>query len=267
MLSVEGKRELSRVITNVADRPVVLGGPYWMDAFGLVAGELAARRGNVRLFGNVGAITPQGGGAALLSIPAYEGRLIRKERLGPGTAFLTIAQDAGAGEAERQKDFAVFELEYPLGEAWLMPLPPEAGPTLTRADVIIVLGYGIRDRAGLELAQELGKKLEALGLAPLFGATRKVTQDLKLLPLEAQIGQTGVRVNPGLILALGVSGAPQHIDYVGTRAEILCFNKDPDAPLMRLNQTRSAPRVHPLAGDLFAMVKELIDKLTEIAVE
>ena len=74
-------------------------------------------------------------------------------------------------------------------------------------------------------------------------------------------------MNPALILALGVSGAPQHIDYVGTRAEILCFNKDPDASLMRLNQTRPAPRVHPLAGDLFAMVKELIDKLTETTVE
>ncbi|MGE5809202.1 MAG: FAD-binding protein, partial [Nitrospirota bacterium] len=262
MLSVEGRRELSRIVANTADRPVILGGAHWMDAFGFVAGELAAKREHVRIFGNVEAIAPQGADA-LLSIPAYEGRLIRKERLAAqGTAFLTIAQDAGAGEAERQKDFAAFELEYPLSEAWIMPLPPEAGPTLTRADVIIVLGYGIRDRAGLELAQELGKRLETLGLAPLFGATRKVTQDLKLLPLEAQIGQTGVRVNPGLILALGVSGAPQHIDYVGTRAEILCFNKDPDAPLMRLNQTRPAPRVHPLAGDLFTMVKELIEKLS-----
>ncbi len=95
----------------------------------------------------------------------------------------------------------------------------------------------------------------------MFGATRKVTQDLKLLPLEAQIGQTGVRVNPKLILALGISGAPQHLDWLGSRAEILCFNKDPEAPLMKLNQARPAPRVHPILGDLFVTVRELLGKL------
>ncbi len=131
-----------------------------------------------------------------------------------------------------------------------------------QADVIIDLGYGIKDRSGFELAQELKNKLEALGLAPMFGATRKVTQDLKLLPLEMQIGQTGVRVNPKLIIALGISGAPQHIDYIGTRAEIICFNKDTEAPLMKLSQTRPALRVHPIAGDLFVTVKELIAKLS-----
>jgi electron transfer flavoprotein alpha subunit len=261
MLSIEGKQELLRIIAKTSDQPTVLGGPYWMEAFGLIAGELAGDRRNVRLLGNVAAITSQDRGSVSLAIPVYEGRLIRKERLEQGAAFLTISPDAEAGAAERQKDFSAVMLEYPLSEAWLMPLPPEAGPTLARAEVIIALGYGIKDRAGLELAQELKKRLEALGLAPLFGATRKVTQDLKLLPLEAQIGQTGVRVNPALIIALGISGAPQHIDYVGTRAEILCLNKDPDAPLMKLNQTRPAPRVHPLAGDLFAMVRELIDKL------
>ena len=129
-----------------------------------------------------------------------------------------------------------------------MPLPPVAAPTLAEADVIIDLGYGIRNEAGMKLAQELKETLEAMGLAPLFGATRKVTQDLKLLPLEAQIGQTGVRVNPKLIIALGISGAPQHIDYIGTRAEILCFNKDPEAPLMKLNQTRPCAARPPDRG-------------------
>ncbi len=257
MLSIEGKRELLRILSKTAERPLVLGGSYWIDAFGLVAGELAARRRNARVIGNVGAISSQDRGAALLSIPAYDGRLIRKERLEQGAAFLTISQDAGVRAEKIQSDFSAFALEYSLSETWLMPLPAEAGPTLTQADVIITLGYGIRDRAGLELAQELKKKLEALGLTPLFGATRKVTQDLKLLPLEAQIGQTGVRVNPGLIIALGISGAPQHIDYVGTRAEILCFNKDPDAPLMKLNQTRPSPRVHPISGDLFVTVRRI----------
>ena len=130
-----------------------------------------------------------------------------------------------------------------------------------QAEVIIDAGYGIRDSDGLALVQELKKKLEALGLAPMLGATRKVTQDLKLLPLDSQIGQTGVRVNPKLVIALGISGAPQHLDWIGSRAEILCFNKDTEAPLMKLNRTRPAPRVHPIAGDLFETVRELLEKL------
>jgi electron transfer flavoprotein alpha subunit len=142
-----------------------------------------------------------------------------------------------------------------------MPLPLVVAPTLSLADVIIDLGYGIKDKTRHKLAEKLKTKLETLGLVPMFDATRKVSQDFKLLPLETRIGQTGIRVNPRLIIALGISGAPQHNDYIGSRAEVLCFNKDPEAPLMQLNQTRLAPRVHPIAGDLFVSVKELIEIL------
>ena len=101
-----------------------------------------------------------------------------------------------------------------------------------------------------------------MGLAPLFGATRKVTQDLKLLPLEAQIGQTGVRVNPKL------DYRPRHFRRAAApglpgdaRAEILCFNRDSEAPLMQLNRSRPSPRVHPILGDLFITIRELLEEL------
>jgi electron transfer flavoprotein alpha subunit len=261
MLSIEGKRELLRVIMKTSDAPLVFAGTYWTEAHNLVAGEFSSQGRRTRVFGNVGALASGVQSDVVVSLPAYEGRLIRKEQLEKGSAFFSVLREAEFKEAQAQGDFAAVALDYPLDIAWLMPLPPEAGPSLTQAEVIITLGYGIRDRAGLELATALKDRLEKMGLRPLFGATRKVTQDLKLLPLELQIGQTGVRVNPKLIIALGISGAPQHIDYLGTRAEILCFNKDPDAPLMKLNQSRPAPRVHPIAGDLFATVRELIEKL------
>jgi electron transfer flavoprotein alpha subunit len=68
-------------------------------------------------------------------------------------------------------------------------------------------------------------------------------------------------VNPKLVIALGISGAPQHTDYLGIRADILCFNKDPEAPLMKLNASRPAPRIHPVPGDLFVSLPELIARL------
>jgi alkylation response protein AidB-like acyl-CoA dehydrogenase/electron transfer flavoprotein alpha subunit len=262
MLSAEGKRELMRVIMKTAEAPLVLADSYWDEAFCLVAGQSVVAGRQVRVFSNLVMIDSEEQPGSLL-IPAYDGKLNRREPLGKSQAFFTtVASDAEFGVTEKQNDFAATILDFPLSAEWIMPLPPPSLPTLSQADVIIDLGYGIKDRSGFVLAQKLKKKLEALGLSPFFGATRKVTQDLRLLPVEHQIGQTGVRVNPKLIIALGISGAPQHIDYIGTRAEVLCFNKDPEAPLMKLNQDRQAPRIHPIVGDLFATVPDLIDRLS-----
>ncbi|HEX9020452.1 MAG TPA: FAD-binding protein, partial [Nitrospirota bacterium] len=259
--SVEGKQEALRLILKTADTPVVVAGGHWIQAFGLVSGEVSSSGKSIGIFGGVSGIAGQGANSLVLSLPAYGNRLIRKEALSQEAAFITVPQDAEFPAASARNGFEAAALDFTIDAEWLMPLPPESGPSLSQAEVIIDLGYGIKDKTGFALAQELKKKLVSMGLAPMFGATRKVTQDLKLLPLDAQIGQTGVGVNPRLIIALGISGAPQHIDYLGTRAEVLCFNKDAEAPLMKLNQTRPSPRVHPVAGDLFVTVKELIEKL------
>src|SRR5262249_51522645 len=73
-----------------------------------------------------------------------------------------------------------------------------------------------------------------------------------------QIGQSGVSVQPRVLLAIGISGAPQHIQYIGPRATIVAFNRDPEAPIMTLNQRQPRPRVYPVVGDLFETVPQLI---------
>ena len=90
-----------------------------------------------------------------------------------------------------------------------------------------------------------------------------MTQDLELLPADRQIGQTGVAVNPKLIIALAVSGAPQHVDYIGDRAVILSFNVDPNAPLMRLNEQQPTPLVHPIVGDVWDTVPRFVEAIRE----
>jgi electron transfer flavoprotein-quinone oxidoreductase len=260
-LSNEGKRKIIRVVQKTTDAAFLCAGSEWTGAFAYVAGESDDPMSPVRLCSGVTEITKEGDDALSLTFQAYEGKLVRRFFQKGGSSFITTLPEADFPVAPKERPFNAAVLDFPTDLEFIMPLLPMAAPTLSEADVIIDLGYGIKDKAGLELAQKLKAKLETMGLAPMFGATRKVTQDLKLLPLEAQIGQTGVRVNPKLIIALGISGAPQHIDYVGTRSEILCFNKDPEAPLMKLNQTRPAPRVHPVAGDLFVTVNDLIGKL------
>ncbi len=141
-----------------------------------------------------------------------------------------------------------------------------AQETLQEADIIIDFGYGAGGREGIDkLAEPLRQLLvDEMGLSSVMvGATRKVTQDLELLPADRQIGQTGVSVNPKLIIALAVSGAPQHVDYIGDRAVILSFNVDPDAPLMKLHEQRPKPFVHPIVGDVWDTVPRFIEAIRE----
>jgi alkylation response protein AidB-like acyl-CoA dehydrogenase/flavin-dependent dehydrogenase/electron transfer flavoprotein alpha subunit/electron transfer flavoprotein alpha/beta subunit/ferredoxin-like protein FixX len=145
-------------------------------------------------------------------------------------------------------------------------LKQETGLTrLADAEFIIDVGYGIGNRDGFEeVIQPLERALRTLGVAGLtIGGSRKVTEELHLLPPDRQIGQSGVSVNPQILLAIGVSGAPQHLNYIGPRATILAFNRDADAPLMTLNQRQPKPRVFPIVGDLFETVPALTAALKE----
>jgi electron transfer flavoprotein-quinone oxidoreductase len=263
MLSNDGKRELIRNLLKTSRTAIIFASTEWADPLAYVAGDSETQAVRTLLCSGVTDIKKHSAGLLTFSLPAYEGKLVRHHVLKGGSAFITVASGADFPAPGRSSDFTAQILDFSVSSDWIIPLPPVTALTLSQADVIIDLGYGIKDRSGLKLAQELKNKLEALGLAPMFGATRKVTQDLKLLPLETQIGQTGVRVNAKLIIALGISGAPQHIDYIGTRAEIICFNKDTEAPLMKLIQNRAAPRVHPIVGDLFVTVRGLIGKLSQ----
>jgi electron transfer flavoprotein-quinone oxidoreductase len=135
--------------------------------------------------------------------------------------------------------------------------------TLENAEFVIDVGAGLGSVDNLDTVVEpLRQALLELG-APhvLIGATRKVTIDMSWLPEELQVGQTGVRVNPRIMIALGVSGAPQHIDWVGDRAVIFAFNMDAQAPLMTLNQRREQPKVYPIVGNLLETVPRFIKAL------
>jgi alkylation response protein AidB-like acyl-CoA dehydrogenase/flavin-dependent dehydrogenase/ferredoxin-like protein FixX len=149
-------------------------------------------------------------------------------------------------------------------------LPRQTGLNrLTDADFIIDVGFGVGNRDGYETVIEpLERALRELGVRNLaVGGSRKVTEELHLLPADRQIGQSGVRVNPVVLLAIGISGAPQHLSYIGSRTAILAFNRDPEAPLMTLNRQRPAPRVFPIPGDLFQTVPAFIQALKEASLD
>jgi electron transfer flavoprotein-quinone oxidoreductase len=193
-----------------------------------------------------------------LVLPAFGGKVQRVVSLSRVSEHPLVATFSGGAQLA-EKPQRVYHL----------PLPEETEPSagkpksIAEAEFIIDVGYALRNRENFDrIILPLKKRLEEIGVKNvMIGGTRKVVEELKLLGPDQQIGQTGLPVNPKVILSIGISGAPQHVDYIGDRATIIAFNKDADAPLMTLNQRRARPKVVPIVGDLFETVPQFMAAL------
>jgi electron transfer flavoprotein alpha subunit len=126
---------------------------------------------------------------------------------------------------------------------------PEAGDVdISKEEILISVGRGIQNQDNLELAQELA---DALG--GVLVASRPVV-DQGWLPISRLVGKSGKKVKAKLYLALGISGAPEHIEALGDSEMILAVNTDPQAPIF--NVAKFGTTV-----DLFDLVPALTEKI------
>lgn len=119
---------------------------------------------------------------------------------------------------------------------------------LSEARVVVAAGRGVKDEEGRRLVEELA---ELLGGA--IGATRAVVES-GMFAATAQIGQTGKVVAPDLYVALGISGAIQHVAGMSNSRVIVAVNKDPEAPIFGY-------ATYGIVGDLYRVLPLLIAEL------
>jgi electron transfer flavoprotein alpha subunit len=119
---------------------------------------------------------------------------------------------------------------------------------LTQAERIVSVGRGIKGPEHIALAKEL-----AAALAAELAASRPIC-DAGWLPMDRQVGSSGQTVAPKLYLALGISGAIQHVVGMKGARTIVAINKDPEAPIFEIAD-------YGIAGDLFEVVPALVSAL------
>ena len=125
------------------------------------------------------------------------------------------------------------------------------GPKLEDAPVVISGGRGLQDPSNFELLDRLAK---ALGKAAV-GATRAVV-DAGWVPYNMQIGQTGTTVKPDVYIAVGISGATQHMVGMRESKRIVAINKDADAPIFKISDLG-------VVGDALKVLPKLIDAVEQ----
>ncbi len=194
------------------------------------------------------------GGELLFTRQLFAGKVSCDVAFGGASPYFASVQAGAFRGAEAGPATAVDKLDVTLDAAQIRNVPEdwfqEAKRTvdLSSAELIVSVGRGIKEPQNIDLVKQLCEVLDAE-----LAASRPIC-DAGWLPMERQIGSSGQTVAPKLYLALGISGAIQHlVGMKGSRC-VVAVNKDANAPIFEVSD-------YGIVGNLFEVVPALIEEL------
>ncbi len=196
------------------------------------------------------------GASATFTRPMFQGKLTATVRAtSSGPAIVTVQIGAFRADAVRRGGSpSVSPVEITIDTAAIRQQPEapfqeaKQAVDLSQAERIVAVGRGIKSQDNLPLAQNLAKAMGAE-----IAASRPIC-DSGWLPMERQVGSSGQTVAPRLYVALGISGAIQHLVGMKGSRTIVAINKDADAPIFEVAD-------YGIVGDLFEIVPALTAEL------
>ncbi len=239
-----------QVVMAVNPQYVVMAHTYQVRDF---APKVAARLGR-EVVGDCIRYRSEGG-KLVLTRRIFLGKLDADVSLGGDAPyFITFQSGAFRGDNAEKGSAAVETMDVTVGDVRMTPEAPfqeaKASVDLTKSEVIVAVGRGIKSQENLAVAQQLA---DALGAD--LAASRPIC-DSEWLPIDRQIGSSGQTVAPKLYIALGISGAIQHIVGMKNAGTIVAINKDAEAPIFDIAD-------YGIVGDLFEAVPVLTEEINK----
>jgi electron transfer flavoprotein alpha subunit len=242
---------LAPLVTRTGPTHVVLPHTYQTRDF---APKLAARL-RAPILTDVTGMTGTGADATFTR-PMFQGKLAGQVRpVGAGPVFVTVQIGAFRADAVRRGGPAPITsspVEIDVSGIRQRPEPPfqeaRQAVDLGQAERIVAVGRGIKTKENLSLAERLATAMRAE-----VAASRPIC-DNGWLPMDRQVGSSGQTVAPKLYVALGISGAIQHLVGMKGSRTVVAVNKDADAPIFEVAD-------YGIVGDLFEIVPALTAEL------
>ncbi len=193
------------------------------------------------------------GGKLVLTRRIFLGKLDADVTIGGDAPFfVTFQSGAFRGDNAEKGSASIESIDVNVGDVRMVAEEPfqeaKASVDLTKSEIIVAVGRGIKSQENIAIAQQLADVLGAD-----LAASRPIC-DADWLPIDRQIGSSGQTVAPKVYIALGISGAIQHIVGMKNAGTIIAINKDAEAPIFDIAD-------YGIVGDLFEAVPALVEEI------